>query len=46
MFLPDYLAIFMESYAAMFQIRIVSYGYSCCVLQLLRLLELLKSGFR
>jgi len=31
MFRPDWLAIFMESYAAIFQIRIISYGYSCCV---------------
>jgi len=43
MFRPDYLAIFMQSYAAMFQIRIISYGYSCCVLELLKLF---KPGFR
>jgi len=27
---PIYCAIFRESYAAMFQLRIISCGYNCC----------------
>jgi len=30
MFQPDLLAIFRESYAVMFQLRIISCGYKCC----------------
>jgi len=30
MFRPHLLGIFMESYAAMYQLRIISCGYSCC----------------
>ena len=30
MFRPDLLAIFKESYAEMFQIRIILLGYKCC----------------
>jgi len=31
MFQPDLLAIFRESYAAMFQLRIISFGYTTVV---------------
>jgi len=37
MYEPDLLAIFRESYAAMYHLRIISCGYSCFVFTIIKI---------